>query len=116
MDEIALRKALATFRAFVDNLPKGHWIEEKYVALYHALLSDIQAQTHQDLSYFRIPDSELTRRASGGSQNEYGDFQPWYTSNRQCDRSMFLIKLNGAMNFIASFLADPGKRIIGFVP
>lgn len=115
MDEIALRKALATLRSFNDNLPKGNWIEEKYVAFYHSLLTDIARETGHDLDYFRVPDNEVTIRESGGVGDMYGNWEQHYTTHRQCDREVFLIKFNGALNFIASFLDDGGKRIIGFV-
>jgi hypothetical protein len=115
MDEIALRKALATLRSLSDNLPKGSTIEEKYVVMYHSLLADIAKQTGQDLDYFKIPDNELTIRSTGGETNfETGEWIQWYSDERQCDREIFLIKFNGALNFIASFLEQPGKRIIGF--
>ena len=117
MDEIALQKALATLKGFIDNLPRGAWIAEKYVTLYHSLLTDIARETGQSLDYFRVPASEVKIRQSGGRQDfETDTFYPNYTSEAQCDRSIFLIKLEGATNFIASLLSDRGKRIIGFAP
>ena len=114
MDDNKLRQALATLRAFADNLPKGHTIEEKYVFLYHDVLTDIEAATGHELDYFRVPDTELTIRESGGAMGYDGSWEQYYTNHRQCDIAMFLIKFNGAVNFIASFLDAPGKRIIGF--
>jgi hypothetical protein len=117
MDEIALRKALATLRSFSDNLPKGGTIEQKYVTLYHSLLTDVARETGHDLDYFRIPASELTIRTTGGQQNfETGEFETWYADHPECDRDIFMIKFNGALNFIASFLDATGKRVIGFAP
>lgn len=116
MDEITLRKALATLRSFADNLPRGNQLEEKYVALYHSLLTDVAQETGRDLDYFRIPDAEVHKRQSGGKQDiDTGEWEQWYTTHAMCDRDVFLIKFNGALNFIASFLDDGGKRIIGFV-
>ena len=115
MDEIALRKALATLRSLNDNLPKSSEIEEKYVAMYHSLLADISRETGHDLDYFKVPDNELTIRSHGGETNfETGEFVTWYSKERYCDREIFLIKFNGALNFVASLLEAPGKRIIGF--
>ena len=117
MDEIALRKALATLRSFADNLPKGHTLEEKYVTLYHSLLTDIARETGRDLDYFRIPTGEVRIRTSGGHTNfDTDEWVQHYTTNAECDREVFLIKFNGAVNFIASFLDATGKRVIGFVP
>ncbi len=115
MDEIALRKALATLRSFADNLPRGA-LEEKYVTLYHSLLTDIARETGHDLDYFRIPESEVRVRKAGGQQHESGEWEQWYTKHAECDREIFLIKFNGAVNFIASFLDATGKRVIGFAP
>lgn len=115
MDEIALRKALATLRSLSDNLPKGSTITEKYVEIYHSLLADIARETGQDLDYFKIPAAELTIRSTGGQTDfETGEFTQWWSEDKQCDRDMFMIKFNGALNFIASLLEAPGKRIIGF--
>ncbi|MGH9872955.1 MAG: hypothetical protein ACRD9S_10890 [Pyrinomonadaceae bacterium] len=117
MDETTLRKALATLKSFADNLPKGAWIEEKYITLYHSILTDIERETSHNLDYFRVPASEVRTRKSGGSENiETGEWTQRYTSHAQCDRDIFLIKFNGAVNFIASFLDATGKRIIGFAP
>jgi hypothetical protein len=101
-------------RAFADNIPKGHTIEEKYVAYYHQLLTDVARETGQDLDYFRVPDGELSKRSAGGHGDEYGNWEEWYTDHRQCDTPVFMIKFNGALNFVASLLEQPGKRIIGF--
>lgn len=117
MDEMALRKALATLRSFKDNLPKDSTIQEKYVSLYESILDDIARETGHDLNYFHIPANELTKRVSGGEHNyDTGQWETWYTDDRQCDRDMFLIKFNGALNFIASLLDATGKRVIGFAP
>lgn len=114
MDEIALRKALATLRSFGDNTPKGD-IEQKYVNLYHELLDEIHNETSQDLSYFVIPDYEMTYRKEPTGFDERGEPIHDHSGARVCENEMFLIKFNGALNFIASFLSEPGKRLIGFV-
>ena len=115
MDEIALRKALAKLRSFTDNLPKGSTVEEKYVAIYHTLLADIAKETDQDLNYFKIPDKELTIRSTGGETDfETGEFRQWYSEERHCDREIFMMNLNGVLNFLASFVPEPQRRIIGF--
>jgi hypothetical protein len=113
MDEIQLRKALAKLQSLIDNLPNGD-LEEKYVKIYHTLLTDIQKETGHDLSYFVIPESELNRKLVMTSFDDYGDGESLYSDNRFCDREIFMINLRGAVNFINSFSQGSGRRAIGF--
>jgi hypothetical protein len=115
MDEIALRKALVTLQPFAANLPKGVHIEKKFVDIYHSLLTDVARETGHNMDYFRIPDAEVTIREAGGVRDLHEGWEQHYTEHPMCDRAIFMIKLDGAMRFIASLLEDPGKRIIGFV-
>lgn len=113
MDKIQLGKLLAKLRSFADNLPNGD-IEEKYVTIYHNLLSGFEDQLGHDLAEFRIPSAEVARRSAGGATNDYGEWENYLTDEAFCDREIFLINLNGAVNFIASLLKGPGKPPIGF--
>ncbi len=116
MDEILLRKALATLKSFADNFPKSEIIEEKYIEYYHQLLDDIARETGHDLDYFRIPDGELyERNLEAGTHGGVDEiWEPVYSEHRMCDRDVLLIKLRGSLNFMASFLDAPAKRIIGY--
>jgi hypothetical protein len=100
MDEIALRKALATLRSFADNLPKGD-IEQKYVNLYHGLLDEIHNETGQDLSYFVVPDFDMNYRREPTGFDETGEPIHDHSGARVCENEMFSIKYNGAMNTTA---------------
>ena len=123
MDEMKLRSALAMLQAIADKLPDGD-IEEKYVALYHNALADIQDQLDElgcDLSSFFIPDSELKRHVTS---SRYGPRIPrihtgpdvTYSNERYCDGDRFQIALAGAMNLISGYLQTPppAKPKIGF--
>jgi hypothetical protein len=113
MDDTTLRKALAMLRSFGDNLPDGH-IEEKYIVVYHGLLKDLAQETGHDFTYFQVPDSELHHRVLGVS-GRIGYAEPIHSQIRYCDRPMLVMKLQGVLNFLGSFLSDsPAKRIIGF--
>lgn len=112
MDDDLLRKALGTLEAFTNNLPPLGDIEESYVNLYHKTLTEISSQTGHDLDYFRIPSDELNYHVASSSSVDPD--RTTYSPNRFCARSMFLIKLNSAINYLVSFLSDPHKRIIGF--
>ena len=120
MDELKLDKALSLLQSLVDELPNGD-IEEKYVAIYHGLLTDIQNETGHDLSYFSIPPSEVKPRVTSvdfstpdGHLRKEGT--PTYSTIRYCARARFLIGLKGAINFINSQTQTTRRRIIGFTP
>ena len=117
MDEIKLRKALAMLQSLADELPGNGDIEEKYVDLYHATLSDIQRETGQDLSYFLIPSTELERHITSLPGPRIGRRprgEITYSKVRYCDRARFFVGFKGAINFINSFMQGSGRRAIGF--
>ncbi len=114
MDERSFRKALSTLRAFADNLPQGD-IEQKYVNLYHGLLDEIHNETGEDLSYFMVPDHDMNYTKDPTGFDETGEPIHEFSGARVCEHEMFAIRFQGAMNFIASLLSEPGKRLIGFV-
>src|SRR6476661_10812833 len=99
MDEILLKKQLAKLRAFADNLPKGR-VEEKYVTIYHELLSGIGQQIGHDFGEFYIPSGELRHHNAGGYTDDFGRFVTKQSSHAYCDAEMFQIHMNGALNFI----------------
>lgn len=101
MDKTAFLKAKARLEAFKQNLPRS--IKEKYVVEYHQILDQIQAQTGERFDDFRIPETELSVRPTGGSRSgRYGTGPMiWnYSKERYCDHEFFAIKLEGALAFI----------------
>lgn len=116
MDLMKLRQALAMLNAFTASLPDGD-IEEKYVALYHKTLDDIRAQTNQDLSYFRIPQTELEPQVRGANRGPRGrgPIQKTYSEERYCDRDRFLMSLRGAINFINASTLDSGATTLPLI-
>lgn len=121
MDAIKCQRAISTFESFTENLPSNKLIEAKYVEMYHNLLSDIQNEIDEDISYFRVPAEEVKpyvkRRASSYNPRARNAEKPvYYTDKSYCDRPMFLIRLNGAIKFLNAFLSEPDTpRLIGFV-
>ncbi|HZG52485.1 MAG TPA: hypothetical protein VEZ40_10145 [Pyrinomonadaceae bacterium] len=112
MDERKFRKALALLQAIADQLP-DEGIEEKFVALYHTSLTNIQNETGHDLADFFIPESELHRiRVLTGSQTRFGGFETAPSSERYCDRDLFLIKIKGAMHYVNSWVIHPSEPLI----
>lgn len=109
MDEMTLRKALSLLDSFTTQLPEAD-IEEKYVKMYHQLLSDIQNETKHDLSYFFIPPEELKPTDTAGTNAPFrrqGRSESRFSEERYCDRARFLIALKGVVNFINSFILYP---------
>lgn len=110
MNSMKLRMALAMLQSLLDNLPESDLprgdIAEKYVHLYHKLLGDIQIETNHDLSYFQIPSGELEPRLTVEARDVYGDVHHEPGDELYCDRAMFLISINAAMNFINALTLD----------
>lgn len=112
MDERKFRKALALLQALVDQLPDDG-IEEKFVAMYHTSLTNIQNETGHDLTDFFIPTSELHRiQVLTGSRTRFGAFESAPSSERYCDRDLFFIKIKGAIHYLNSWVIHPNEPLI----
>jgi hypothetical protein len=110
MDEMKLSKALAMLKAIEDQLPDDG-IEEKFVALYHTALTNIQDETGYNFIEFFIPMSELHRiRVLTDSRRRFGGFETVPSKARYCDRAIFLIKLKASSNFIESLKQSSIQR------
>jgi hypothetical protein len=95
-----LRQALARLQALCDHLPKTD-LSENYINDYHAILDSTQVEIHQDLSPFRIPQSELVRHISNISwEGGYRGNQISYGQELFCPPHVFRIALSGVLNFI----------------
>jgi len=115
MDNIKFRKALGKLQAFIDYRPQGR-VAERDVITYHSLLGDIASETGQNLDYFHIPDSELTKRVAREKVDDFGQLiENIYTDSRYCDESVFMTNLKGLVNFLNSF-NETQPRKIGFQP
>lgn len=112
MDERKFRKALALLQAIADQLPNGG-IEEKFVSMYHTSLTTIQDETGHDLADFFIPTSELHRiQVLTGSRTRFGGFESAPSSERYCDRDLFVIKIKGAIHYLNSWIIHPNEPLI----
>ena len=105
---LELKQALAQLHAFNDNLPKNGDIEEKFVREYHDILIRIERETEHNLNAFRIEPNEVDHHVIKIPSRRRGSFV--FTSpgtklseKRYCDREVFLMRLHGAMKFLAGF-------------
>lgn len=63
-----LAKFLARLTALKNNLPKSLSTEERYVHEYHAILDGLAGETGEDLSEFRVPDSDVYTDTESGER------------------------------------------------
>lgn len=112
MDINKFNQAVSKFGAFADSLPTSREIQPNYIALYHRLLTDIQTELGQDLSYFKIPQSEMKLESEG----DFDEWDEWQQTGTKavCERAIFLTHLNGAIGFIDTLVAPDKPRAIGF--
>ena len=106
-DQTTLRIAYTSLKALRDNLPDGSYVTENYVRQYHEQLDSL-ARMGLVVDRFRIPASEVKRRAVGGN---YLDGTVDYGDVPEVERSFFLAKLDAILNF---FNLSANKTQIGF--
>ena len=91
--------AWAKFEAMYSNLPNV--VNPDRVADFHAILDLLQESSGEDLSSFRVPDSEIRPRA--------------YLSRIVCcDRDFMLTQMDGVRQFFENIQPSPKKAQIGF--
>lgn len=95
-----------------ENLPvKTTIISEKYVREYHSIVDDLEKITNSDLIEFKISEAEIKPWLS--SYN-YITGEKNYTSEKFCDRSFLLVKLDALLGYFQIKYLSQEKRTIGF--
>ncbi len=95
-----LRKSLTRLKSLSDHLPTDD-LGEHYINDYHALLKAIEPEIHQELTPFRIPQSELRRHVANlGWEGAYRGWQISETEEQFCPPNVFRIAISGALKFI----------------
>lgn len=116
-DARKLNLAVARFNAFRSHLPNH--LDEGAVAQFHEIVSALEEATGEDLSSFRIPESELKHRVisrgplrarpgrppSGGTR---------MSEKRYCDDQVMRRQIEGIASYFASLQSPPHRRKIGF--
>lgn len=120
MDMNNVRKwklARAHLNAFSNNLPTR--IDASVVAQFHKIVDALGEASGEDLSSFRIPDSEMKRRVisvgplrarpgrppSGGKR---------MSEKRYCDVNFMRRQIEGIVCYFASLQPPPQRGKIGF--
>ncbi len=118
MDDVRKRSlAFAQFDAFRNHPPRA--FDEDAVAQFHQIVTALGEAFGEDLSSFRIPDSQMKprvvsvgpmrarpgRRPSGGRE---------MSEKRYCDDRFMRRKIEGIVSYFQNLQPPPGRREIGF--
>ena len=109
--------ALAKFCAFRNHPPRA--FDEDAVTQFHQIVTALEEAFGEDLSSFRIPDSQMKRRVvsvgpvrarpgrppSGGKK---------MSEKRYCDDSFMRRQIEGIESYLQNLQPPPGRREIGF--
>jgi len=109
--------ALAKFYAFRNHLPRA--FDEEEVKQFHQIVTALEEAFGEDLSSFRIPDSQMKRRVisvgpvrarpgrppSGGKK---------MSEKRYCDDSFMRRQIDGILSYFQNLQPPPERRKIGF--
>ncbi len=66
--EKELAKFLSRLTSLKNNLPKSLSTEEKYVREYHDILGGLEKNSGENLSEFKVPDSDAYRDSDSGER------------------------------------------------
>jgi len=108
-DQILFQQAAAMVLTFEQHLPKTRNVSESHVNLYHENIELIENATHYDLDHFRIPPCDMrpntTTRSEPTGVDHFGirrgtRFVQVPTGGNHCPYSLFVIRLQGLVNFL----------------
>ena len=107
MSEMSVKQAYSILVALKSNLPGGVTLHQKYVDQFHSVLDTLEKESGQNLDAFRVPVSEMRRRAV--SKNEYTGVT--YTETPEVDRPFLMLKIDAILGF---FTIEQERKAIGF--
>ncbi len=113
MDEKAWALAWARFDSLRENPPVTWWEDE--VEKYHKALTLLEQASGEDLSEFRVADSELHHRVSGTRQGFSGIPARTTTSpKRLCYDHVMRQKIEGVVKYFEYRQPTPKGKTYGF--
>jgi hypothetical protein len=118
MDDIRKRNlALARFNGFRNNLPD--YLDDDTVAQFHEIISALEEASGEDLSSFRIPDTEMERRVISTGPLRARPGRPpiggrRMSEKRYCDEQFMRRQIEGIASYLESLQPPPQRWKIGF--
>ncbi len=112
-DQRRQAQAWALFHAFANNLPPE--ISEERVAEYHGILQELGNASGEDLTAFRIPESELKPKVASWSRptrRRRGIVT--YTTERYCDPTVMRRQIEAVLRYFHAIQPPPPG--VGFRP
>jgi len=103
----------AKFEAYRSNLPRS--FDENEIARHHEILGMLESATGEDLSAFRIPDSEMKPRVvsfSFAAHRRPGQVN--MSKKRYCDSKLVQQQIDGILYYIRSLQPPQDKPKMGF--
>ena len=114
VNEIKSMEAYARLLAMRAHLPSP--IPPSLADEFHSILELIESSKGVDLNAFRIPPEGIRRAQTVQVASEWGGAPMSSTTPAACDRSVFLMKLDGALGLfqLLDSAGALGKSPIGF--
>jgi hypothetical protein len=118
MDDVRkMSLAFAQFDAFRNHPPRA--FDEDAVAQFHQIVTALGEAFEEDLSSFRIPDSQMKPRVvSAGPMRARPGRRPTggrkMSEKRYCDDRFMRRKIEGIVYYFKNLQPPPGRREIGF--
>ena len=88
------KQIIALLLSLRKNFPEDYQIDEKYILDFHTRLDELEKESGEDYSAFRIPDSEIKTNAG------FDCVGGW--SKKYCDRDLFLQRLEAVLVYLSS--------------
>lgn len=118
MDDARKRSlAFAQFDAFRNHPPRA--FDEDEVTQFHQIVTALEEASGEDLSSFRIPDSQMKRRVVSVGPVRARPGRPpsggrKMSDKRYCDDSFIRRQIEGIVSYFQNLRPPPERRKIGF--
>ena len=112
MSNMQTVEAYSRLKALRQNVPDQP-VAVPYITEFHQILDLLEKASGVSLQGFRIPQSEVRPVDVGGN---YLSGDTYYSRDPYCDRSFFLMKVDGVLSMFEILLSTPSsaKAPIGF--
>ncbi len=110
--------AVARFVAFRNHIPSR--LDDDAVAQFHQIVTALEEASGEDLSSFRIPDTEMKQHVSSRSPVRAWPGRPpsggvKMSKKRYCDDNFMRRQIEGMASYFQNLQPPPEPRKIGFL-
>jgi hypothetical protein len=106
-DHDQILRSIALLSGIRDNVPKGTYVTDRWVAEYHSALEKAAGALSLDLNDFRVPANDLKQIVVGGN---YLTKEVRMSKDERCDAALFKQKIDSLLSYLNMRLSPPPEE------